>query len=292
MSEPKDQKQHRISQVYLKQFGYEKDGRWWVSVYQVGKKTTDNILIEEFTAETNIFDLPVNDIKIQRHFENTSNIVENRYRTVISNLHNQKRLTPKDNDLLCHFVPNLMCRTEPFRNFIDSLLRTSDTRDKFLNEITLLSDDNKEIKPILSMLKIDYQLNFAIGVLMEHMVKVLRNFQQVVIRDCENKGWLTTDNPVYMDRQGHFEWILPIEAEIYFPLSKDFCLYMFHDKSEQNQNKLRQLKVNAVNRVDFPTFENMTNMIVRNFKEYMIMPVELENTELTGDSTNSYEMGQ
>jgi len=191
MSEPIEQKQHRISQVYLKQFGYEKDDRWWVSVYQVGRKTTDNIPIEQFTAETNIFDLPFNDIKIKRHFENTSNIIENGYRTVISNLHNQKQLTPKNKDLLCHFVPNLMCRTEPFRSFIDSLLRTSDTRDKFLNEITLLTGDNKEIKVLLSILKIDFQLNIAICTLMNHMVSVFRKFQQVIIKACENKGWLT-----------------------------------------------------------------------------------------------------
>jgi hypothetical protein len=281
MSEPIEQKQHRISQVYLKQFGYKKDGRWWVSVYQVSKKTTDNILIEQFTAETNIFDLPFNDIEIKRHFENTSNIIENGYRTVISNLHNQKRLTPKNKDLLCHFVPNLICRTEPFRSFIDSSIRTSDTRDNFLNEITLLTGDNKEIKELLSILKIDFQLNVAICPLMDHMVKVLRKFQQVVIKDCENKGWLTTDNPVFMDRQDHNEWIIPIEAEIYFPLSKDFCLYMFHDKSEQNENKLRQLKIDRVNEVDFSTFESMTKKILKNLNEFMIMPVELENSDVT-----------
>lgn len=282
MSEPKQQKQHRISQVYLKQFGYEKDGKWWVSVYQVGKKTTDNVLIENFTTETNIFDLPFNDFRLKRHFENTSGIIENYYRKVILNLQNQKQLTQKDKDLLCHFVPNLMCRTEPFRGFIDSLLKNSDKRDSFLNEITLLTGENKDIKSQLSALRIEFQLNVAMCTLMNHMVTVFKDFQQVVIKNFDNYSWITTDNPVFMDNQGHFEWIIPIEAEIYLPLSKDFCLFMYNYKSELCENKLRQLKVDKVNNVDFSTFECITHKVLKNLKEYMIMPFKFANSDVTG----------
>ena len=56
---------------------------------------------------------------------------------------------------------------------------------------------------------------------------------------------------------------------------------MFHDKSEQNENKLRQLKIDRVNKVDFSTFESMTNKILRNLNEFNIMPVELENYDVT-----------
>ena len=34
------QGQHRIPQIYLKQFGYLKNNEWYVSVYEIGKKTT------------------------------------------------------------------------------------------------------------------------------------------------------------------------------------------------------------------------------------------------------------
>ena len=281
MNNPEFQGQHRLSQVYLKQFGYQMDGKWWVSVYQLGKETTDNVLIEKFTKETNIFDLPYNDFTLRRHFENTSNTIENKFRAVISNLHNQKQLTSNDQSLLCHFVPNLLCRTKPFRNFVDALLRTSETRDKFLNEITLLTGDNDEIKFQLSLLKKDFQLNVAIGTLMNHLVAVLSNFKMVVIKDYGNNGWITTDNPVYLDRQGHFEWIIPIEAEIYFPLSKDFCLFMYHDNSELNHNPLRKLRINKINTVDFPTFETMTKGIFHNLSEFMIMPIQIEKSNVT-----------
>ena len=285
-NEPEFQGQHRLSQIYLKQFGYMKDNKWWVSVYQAGKETTDNILVEQFTKETNIFDLPYRHFRFKRHFENTSNKIENHYKTIISNLDNQKQLTPKDNDILCHFVPNLMCRTNPFRSFIDSLLRTAETRDKFLNEITLLMGDNVEIKNQLSSLKIDFQLNIAIGTLMNHMIRVLTTFKQVVIKNFGNNGWITTDNPVYLDRQEHYEWIIPIEAEIYFPLSKDYCLFMYHDKSEINKNPLRNLKPNKIHSVDFATFESITEGIVNNHSEYLIMPTELEITNVTDNEKN------
>ncbi len=86
--EPLKQNQHRLPKVYLKQFGYIKNDKWWVSVYQIGKSFSDNILIESFTIGVNIFDIPTHDDNIKRHFENTSNIIENRYNIVISNLHN------------------------------------------------------------------------------------------------------------------------------------------------------------------------------------------------------------
>ncbi|MBK9638759.1 MAG: DUF4238 domain-containing protein [Bacteroidetes bacterium] len=281
MSYHEIQGQHRLSQIYLKQFGYKKEEKWWVSVCKLGNKTTENLLIENFTKETNIFDLPFDNFKLKRHFENTSSILENRYQTVILNLKNQKRLTTVDRELLCNFDPNLLCRTLPFRMFIDGLLRTEDTRDKLLNEITLLKGNNQETKSILSQLKIDHQLNVVIGILMNHMVKVLSNFRQVVIKAEENKGWLTTDNPVYLDRQGHFEWIIPIESEIYFPLSKDYCLFMYHEKSSIRNNPFRKLEQDKIHNIDSDIFDNLTNKIILNMREYLIMPIELKNTDVT-----------
>lgn len=281
MKEPENQGQHRISQVYLKQFGYQKDNKWWISVSQKGIPHTDNLLIEDFTKETNIFDVPFKDFKIRRQFENSSSIVESHYRTVISNLDNQKQLTLRDRDVLCNFVPNLMCRTKPFRSFIDLLLRDRDTRDKFINEITLFKGNSQETKDLLRIFKIEYQLNLVIGILMSHLLTVLRRFKQVVIKDSENKGWLTTDNPVCLDKQGHHEWIMPIKSEIYFPLSRDYCLFMFHEKSELNMNPLRQLKLNKINTVDFNTFDTITKKIVFNLDEFLIMPCQIEETDLT-----------
>lgn len=279
--EPKYQGQHRLSQVYLKQFGYPRDKPIKLSVYEAGKKMSSNVEISDFTKEINVFDLPFTDPELKRHFENTSNIIETRYPVVISNLKHQKRLIPKDKDVLNHFVANTLCRTNPFRTSIDDLLRQPDTRDKFINEMTMFSDDSKETKELLDLFKIDYQLNLAIGTLMNHLVHVFRTFNQVIIKGAEDKGWLTTDSPVFHDKQGHYEWIIPIESEIYMPLSKDFCLFMYHAESKKNSNPLRELKPDRVNEVDFETFEEITNKIVFDYDKYLIFNSQIEDTDMT-----------
>lgn len=280
-TEPKFQGQHKVSQVYLKQFGYEKNGEYWLSVYKAGKKKTENVLISEFTKETNIFDLPFKDPKVKRQFEYYSNLIENHYRTIISNLLHQKRLTPKDKDVLNYFVANIMYRTNPTRTFIDDLLKSSDTREKFINEMTMFSDNTEDIKNQLKLFKIDYQLNIAIGTLMNHLIFIFRKFNKVIIREYSGKGWLTTDSPVFIDKQGHNEWIIPIESEVYLPLSKDFCLFMYHPKSSINHNPLRNLKTDKIHSVDFETFDNMTRKIALDYDEYLIMNTEIEATDVT-----------
>ena len=282
MSEPKLQGQHRISEIYLKQFGYKEKDKWMLSVYELGKEFTTNVPIKSFTKETNIFDLPIDDIEERRHFEKKSSLVESRYPEVINSLKNKQCLPKIGNDLLCHYVSNLMCRTVPFRNFIGALLNESETRDKFINEMTMFAEKDSGIREVLSLLEIDDQVNVAIGTLMDHMVRVLRTFKQVILRGHEGKFWMTTDNPVVVDRQGVYDWIVPIEAEIYFPLSRDFCLFMYHEESEIQLNPLRKLEPNNIHEVDFSTYESINKKVVENLYQYLITPIKMERTDVTG----------
>jgi uncharacterized protein YutE (UPF0331/DUF86 family) len=278
--EPEYQKQHRISQVYLKQFGYKKENEYWLSVQKIGNKKTENVLIKDFTTETNIFDLPIDDFEIKRHFENLSGEVENFYRTVISNLHNQKMLTGKNKDVLNHFVANLLCRTNPFRTFINDLLSDNESRELLIKEVTMYSNDADNNKMVLEHFGIDYQLNIFIGTVMNHLVHVFRNFKKVIIRDYQNHGWITTDNPVFIDRQNNYQWLIPIESEIYLPLSKDFCLFMYHPNSELKTNSLRNLRTDKVNTISFDKFESISLEIGRNFYEYLIFCTEMDNDSI------------
>jgi hypothetical protein len=252
--EPETQGQHKVSQVYLKQFGYQKNGQHWLSIYRAGNKTTENILISEFTREINIFDLPYSTPETKRLFENNSNLIENHYRTIISNLHNQKRLTPRDSNIVDHFVANILCRTNPFRSFIDNLLRFPKTRDKIIEEMTMFTSQKEHIKTHLSQIKIEHQLNPTMLALMDHLIFVFSKFHKVIIRENDGNGWLTTDSPVHLDKQNFQDWVIPLESEIYLPLSKDFCLFMFHPESEKSDNPLRQLKPNRIHSVDFEIF--------------------------------------
>lgn len=274
-TEPQFQGQHKVSQVYLKQFGYKKDNEWWLSVYESGQKHTDVVKISDFTKETNIYDLPVPDPTLRRYFENYSNKIENHYPTVISNLRNQKRLTEKDAACLNSFVANMMCRTNPCRSFFDDLLRHSKTRDKFINEMTIFSEDTAEVRNLLNMIKIEFQLNIAIIILMSHLIFLFKRFKKVILRGDNHHGWTTTDSPVHLDKQGRYEWIIPLESEIYLPLSKEFCLFMFYSGSEIKTNPLRNLVCNRINEIDNKTFDMLTKKIGCDYDRYWIMNIEL-----------------
>lgn len=276
---PEIQKQHRLSQVYLKKFGYKCDNNiWMISVMKLGTKKIDNVRISEFTAEKNIFDLPFKDIELRRHFEILSGKLENEYNKLINNINNQKCLIPQHKDLLNHFIPNILCRTTHFRNFINLLVQDIDARKKLLNEITMFQeDDNGQTEILLDILKPEGHLNIVIGTLMNHLVFLFRHFKKVILKSPNGYGWLTSDNPVYIDFQNHEEWILPIEAEIYVPLSKDYCVFLYHEQSEQKSNPLRKLRKDKVNNINFETFDCIANKIARNLDEYLIFSERYES---------------
>lgn len=287
--QPEFQKQHKISQIYLKQFGYtDENGLDWVSVYKVGSGKTENLRICDFTTETNIFDLPFEDPEIKRHFEILSGKLENNYRTVILSLANQKRLTPQGKNLLNQFVANLLCRSDRFREFVKDILNDKNGRNVFLNEITIFSENQNEfevLQTILKNIEKEKELNLVMCYVMNHLVYIFQRFKKVVLKHYKNNGWLTSDNPVHIERFGNCSFLIPIEAEIYFPLSKDFCIFMFNDKSEQNGNPLRKLKLDKVNIINFETYNQINRKMFLNDKayfefDYLIFNTKTENTIL------------
>lgn len=264
----------------MKKFGFQENDNWKISVLKAGNESTENRLISEFTTEINIFDYPFADPEIKRHFENTSNKVENFYNRVLNNIDNQKKITPQDKDLLNNFVPNLLCRTSHFRSFIKLLLEDKKTKKKLLDEITLFQEDNRQTEFLLEIFEPENHLNITIGTLMNHLVHVFRSFKKVILKAPDNYNWLTTDNPVIIDKQDNYEWIIPIEAEIYFPLSKKYCLFLFHSNSEKKNNKLRNLKIEKLNSVDYETFDSINKIIVHNIDQYLIFSENIKPTKV------------
>lgn len=278
--EPENQKQHRVSQVYLKQFAYKKNEEFWLSILEIGKIETENIRVNDFTIETNIFDLPFEDFEIRRGFENMSNQIENHYNILISNLHNQKQLNTKDTKFLYFFVANILCRTNPFRNFINGLLADNQTRDKFNSEISHFSNDKKDIEFVINHFEIENQLNIMLETIVHYLANIFKHFNKVFIKNFNNLGWLTTDSPVHIDTQGKYEMLIPIESEIYLPLSKDFCLFMYHPSSEIQTNPLRSLKKDKINEIDFDTFDKITKKITFDYDKYLVFNTEFEPTKI------------
>ncbi|MHA3786849.1 DUF4238 domain-containing protein [Flavobacterium hauense] len=276
--EPEFQKQHKISQVYLKQFGFKKEGKDWVSVLKIGKGETENILISQFSTEINIFDFELPDIEPheRRQFENLSGLLEDKYRTIINTLKGQGKLIPLHKDLLNHFVANLLCRNSRFRSYIDKMINDELTKDVIIEELEMFGKVDFDLDFVMSHLTGKNKLNFIIGFLMDTLVKIFRNFSATVLKANEGYGWLTTDSPVYLDTQGELYHTIPVESEIYLPLSRDYCLFMYHKDSKINSNPLRALPVNKVCDLDFLEFDKINNMIARGFEQFLIFYTETE----------------
>jgi hypothetical protein len=131
---------------------------------------------------------------------------------------------------------------------------------------------------LLKNLDKDFQLNVVIGAVMNYLVRVFRAFKFIILRDYNNRGWLTSDNPVILDKQGNHSWIIPIEAEIYLPLSKDFCLFMYNKNSQIHANPLRNLEANKINKISEEIHLNIWERVVHNKNEFVIFPSEVEKT--------------
>lgn len=285
MSIPKYQGQHRISQVYLKGFGYLKEGKWYIAVWEKTKNYTDYVLIENFTKETNVFDLPFFEtVEERRHFETKSVIIEDQYKKILTTIDKQQQLTPRHEDILRHYTANLICRARPYRELFEDYLKYPHVKEAFLREITMFKQEELPIlKESLSYIPEETHLNYITGHIMNFLVTVFRSFNCIILKDYENRGWFTSDNPVIIDTQqdpneisDDYQWTIPIESEIYFPLSPDYCLFLFHPKSLKNSNPLRNLKKNKVHQSDEKTHEKICHLIGAHKSHYFLFNQEME----------------
>lgn len=277
---PELQNQHRVSQVYLRQFGYRSADGWRVSVYQVGNNTTENLDISKFTADHNIFDAPYGDLAFRRNFEIQCSKVENYYPSIISNLHNQKQLTSKNIDALCHFIASLLSRSVPFTDFIRLVLGDNAAKTRFIDEICMFSEKQELLTNTLDVIPIDLQLNTILGTITAHLVEVISCFDFVVLERPTDIKWMTTDNPVVIDRQGDQECLIGPETEIYLPLSGDFCLFGFHDGAKNKSNPFRILQGNRVSKISIEQFDELQKRIGFNHHKYIVTPCYLEDTPI------------
>lgn len=277
-----DQGQHRISQTYLKQFGFQdKNTKWWISTWKLGEEFTGNKSIKSFSKELNIFDLPAKNIKTRRTFEDFSSTLETHYPLIVKEIGTNGKLSQKGLAILAQFMINLLCRTIPFRELIDNFLK-SDKRDYFLNEITYYHEDKgKQLIETLKKIKIDYQLNFVIFSVWYYYVNTLTssNFDYVILKDFDNRGWITTDNPVVLRNNINESTLFSKETEIYFPISKDYCLYIDH-RDYNRSNSFRGKGNMEIAEVDEITQERIYDIIWRNSYQYVIHPTDLGRIKL------------
>ena len=126
----------------------------------------------------------------------------------------------------------------------------------------------------------DY-LNVISGEIWHHLYLIFRQFTHVFLKAPVNKYWFSTDNPVYVDnRENTDAWMIAPQAEICFPLSKEYLLFMFNHRVSTN-NVLRRLQTNKM----IEATDEMTDFIVKNYigrsiKRYFVMSQDHEGIDV------------
>lgn len=281
--EPENQNQHKVAQSYLKQFGYIKDDIPMISGMKLGDNHTSNFVIKDILAEINHFDFPiVEDFSMRRHYENTSADIESRLTTILNNIENQKQIPPKDRDILNHLTATMLCKTDKFRDDIIYFLNHSrESAESIVDEITMITGNKNELLTLLHIIEqvnhdSNDKLNLIIGQLTNHLAEVFSYFNKIILQAPVKLGWLTTDNPATIHHQKDRGLLISIDSEIYFPLSRKYCLFMFHKDSEFSQNKLRKLKNHKLNDVNEETLEQVNRITARNYSKYLFFFEEIE----------------
>lgn len=284
LSSNKDQGQHRISQVYLRQFGFrDKNNAAIISVLEVGNPVTQYKKIRSFTKETNLFDTTLADPTHSRYFENYSQKIETDYPDVINDLKINSLLSPSSRNQLVHFVANLFIRQSKTREyFLIPILEDKAIRTKLFNDITITSDNPNLTKLVLEEIAIDTEgsiqdkLNLIAIEIWRHLNIIFNQFTFVILKAQDGTGWFTSDNPVIVDTRDNVEaWIIPPQAEIYFPISPEYLLFM-HNHRVISTNLLTLLPKEVVT-IATPAIQHeiMMNQISKSADKYHISCTDL-----------------
>ncbi|XWW48555.1 DUF4238 domain-containing protein (plasmid) [Fibrella sp. USSR17] len=278
-----NQDQHKVPQVYLKQFGYvDANKQWKVSVKERNEPFTRQKSIKSFTAKTNVFDLDSNDPTIIRIFEKLNCDLENGYPAIISELESGGMLSDKSYAFLLQLIANLLVRTDQWRDVVLSLLNSS-AKAKFLQFITGHHCENEQAykaiqeQPFYRRLiecSPEEALNRTMLYFMDHLMLRLWNYEIVIIQSQADKEWWTSTNPVITQNKMDGMEIFTKESEFYFPISPKYLAYL-HCKASANQNNpLRSMMSNQVYTATDEQNVQLQHLILENSSEFIIIKGE------------------
>lgn len=282
--QPEHQNQHFIPQVYLREFGYQIDDVWFVDVFDMHEGKQHQKEIRTFLSDINTFDLPYLPLNDRRHFENTSSKLETDFPKLLKVLHGQKRLNEKYREYLSHFSANVLFRQPSFRKLLTFLVNDPSTKEGFLKEISMFYDQNESdaeyltrLYEIAAALQNNHNpkklINLLSGHVMKHLITVFENFSATILQSPPAYNWFTTDNPVFLDLHEQLGYLVPVEAEVYFPLSKDYLVYMHHEGCTSIENRFKSFTPNRIHQLTFEEFEKVNKTFCeKGVEQFLIMP--------------------
>jgi hypothetical protein len=286
MKNPSKQNQHKLPQVYLRQFGYNKDGHWKVSIKIPGEQFSRQKSIESFMSEENVFKIESDEPKIQNIFEEFNCLLEDEYLKIIEDLDIRREFSHKSQAYLFQLIPNLLIRTDSFRLNVRDLLE-SDARKNFLTIICyhkvpdIAKLHESDFFRMLNEPPVDESIiNKTLIFFADHIFRKLAWFEIVILKSQEDKPWYTSDNPVvFNNKMSKFNFFTD-ESEIYFPLNPKYLLYFHCKKSKVKNSKLRSYKSNKIHLVNDKDNWRFQKKILSNLDKLLIVKGEFKFKKL------------
>lgn len=273
--------QHIISQVYLKGFDYkDKSNQWKISTLdrnkvplmeKNAKKWISQKSIESFLSEINIFDLVLIQGKTEKIYEEFNRNIENNYLKLISELDSSRLLNKISETTLYCMIINLLVRSRSFRNEIDSILK-GDGRYNLLFEVFSSIKNGRIFARAFEKIPKESELNYISMMLWERIMPVFSEFQYTIFLTNKHEGWFTSDNPVVIKDFVTTETIFSQNAQIIFPIDRQYLAYFYHP--ENKSPDFKGFKHRDIITCD-PIIKNeLIYRIINNVGQYAIFPDE------------------
>jgi uncharacterized protein DUF4238 len=289
VNNPINQNQHKIPEVYLKQWGYiNSNNQPMVSVMKIGEKWTRQKSIGSFLSATNIFDIPdADDYRIPRVFEALNSEFDNKYNDIINDLVKNRELTEENYAILLQFIPNLMCRSDYWRDWCYELIEEGGNgKVNFIKVISAkYAKDSGDYEtfwktsPLFLKLiesKTDDIINRVLLLFTSHILDTVGHFEISFFKSEEDKFWTTSDNPVIFKNKPEGKILFGRDSEFYFPITPEYLAYFHYPKANCKKNPLRGLKINTIHEADAALHEKLKEETVANAIEYILFPGEFK----------------
>lgn len=292
MLSPKNMKQHKIPEVYLKKWGYVNESNQpMVSIMTKGEHWLRQKSIGSFLAETNIFDIDdTTDERIPRLFEDLNTEFDNRYNNIVSELERNEKLGDENYSILIQLLPNFMIRTDYWRNFVHKLLdEGGNGKLNFLKVITSkfakASGDYENYyntHPLFQKLvksNADQIINRVLILFISHLLDSIAHFEITFLKSQEGKYWLTSDNPVIANNKPDGNFILVgKDSDFFLPLSPKILAYYHYPNSVDKSYRLRNYETNKIHQADDSLHQELMEETHLNALEHIIFAGELKAT--------------
>ena len=288
---PPNQDQHKLPQVYLKEFGYLNKEQWMVSVIKKGEEFTRQKSIGSFTAETNVFDIESEDDRFPRMFESLNCDLENLYHEMLKDIEENDQIPDKCWEIIVQLTPNMMVRSDYWRDFVKDILE-SKNKNTFLD--VTISPLSKSYKDLQNLKEKEFyrvisegeltssKLNRILILFLNYIFHHLKPLNLIILEAPVGKEFFTSDCPVNFSpnqEEGKLG-LFSKNTEVYFPLSPKFLAYFHFEGSEKSNPRLKNLKNRGIYKVKDVMSEKeydslIQNEIIRVSNELIIVPIKL-----------------